>query len=33
MEDMANTENVATIIMFIAFFSWLFMIDQKGAGE
>lgn len=33
MEDMVNTENVVTMIMLIAFFSWVFMIDQKGAGE
>ena len=33
MEDMANTENVMTIILVIAFFAWLFMRDQKGAGE
>ena len=33
MEDMVNNENVVAIIMVIAFFSWLFMIDQRGAGE
>lgn len=33
MEDMINTENVVTVIMVIAFFVWLFMKDQKGAGE
>lgn len=33
MEDMANTENVMAVIMVIAFFAWLFMRDQKGAGE
>ena len=33
MEDMANTENVMTVIEVIAFFAWLFMRDQKGAGE
>ena len=33
MEDMVNNENVMTIIMVFAFFAWLFMIDQKGAGE
>ena len=33
MEDMINTENVVTVISVIAFFSWLFMKDQKGAGE
>lgn len=33
MEDLMNTENVVTIILVIAFFTWLFMIDQKGAGE
>jgi hypothetical protein len=33
MEDMANTENVMTVILVIAFFAWLFMRDQKGAGE
>ena len=31
MEDIANTENVMTIILVIAFFAWLFMRDQKGA--
>lgn len=33
MEDMINTENAMTIITVIAFFAWLFMKDQKGAGE
>jgi hypothetical protein len=33
MEDMANTENEVTVILVIAFFAWLFMRDQKGAGE
>lgn len=33
MEDLANTENVVTVILVIAFFAWLFMRDQKGAGE
>lgn len=33
MEDMANNENVMTVIMVIAFFAWLFMRDQKGEGE
>lgn len=33
MEDMMNTENVMTIVLVIAFFAWLFMRDQKGAGE
>lgn len=33
MEDMINTENVVTVILVIAFFVWLFMRDQKGAGE
>ena len=33
MEDLMNTENVVTIILVIAFFAWLFMRDQKGAGE
>ena len=33
MEDMANNENVGTAILVIAFFAWLFMRDQKGAGE
>lgn len=33
MEDMTNTENVVTITMVIAFFAWLFLKDQKGAGE
>lgn len=33
MEDMINTENVVTVISVIAFFVWLFMKDQKGAGE
>lgn len=33
MEDMMNTENVVAVIMVIAFFAWLFMQDQKGAGE
>ena len=33
MEDMVNTEDVGTAIMVIAFFAWLFMKDQKGAGE
>lgn len=28
-----NTENVVTIILVTAFFAWLFMRDQKGAGE
>ena len=30
---MINTENIVTIIMVITFFTWLFMKDQKGAGE
>lgn len=33
MEDLINTENEVTLILVIAFFAWLFMIDQKGAGE
>ena len=33
MEDMVNLENVVTEISVIAFFAWLFMKDQKGAGE
>ena len=33
MEDMINTENAMAVIMVIAFFAWLFMRDQKGAGE
>lgn len=33
MEDSINNENVMTVILVIAFFAWLFMIDQKGAGE
>ena len=33
MGDMMNTENAVTIIMVIAFFAWLLMKDQKGAGE
>ena len=33
MEDMANNENVVTVIMVFAFFAWLFMRDQKGEGE
>lgn len=33
MEDLTNTENVVTVILVIAFFAWLFMRDQKGAGE
>lgn len=33
MEDMINNENEVTVIMVIAFFAWLFMRDQKGAGE
>lgn len=33
MEDMINTENEMAVIMVIAFFAWLFMRDQKGAGE
>ena len=33
MEDMINIENAMTVIMVIAFFAWLFMRDQKGAGE
>ena len=33
MEDLINTENVVTVISVIAFFAWLFMKDQKGAGE
>ena len=28
-----NTENVVTVILVIAFFAWLFMKDQEGAGE
>nr|DAS05504.1 MAG TPA: hypothetical protein [Crassvirales sp.] len=30
---MINTEDVVAIIMVIAFFVWLLMEDQKGAGE
>ena len=33
MEDLINTEDVVTVILVIAFFTWLFMRDQKGAGE
>lgn len=33
MEDMVNPENELAVIMVIAFFAWLFMRDQKGAGE
>ena len=33
MEEIVNLENVVTVIMVIAFFAWLFMKDQKGAGE
>lgn len=33
MEDPINTESVMTVILVIAFFAWLFMRDQKGAGE
>lgn len=33
MEDLINTENEVTVILVIAFFTWLFMRDQKGAGE
>lgn len=33
MEDLIDTENVVTVILVIAFFAWLFMRDQKGAGE
>lgn len=33
MEDLINTENVVTVILVIVFFAWLFMRDQKGAGE
>lgn len=33
MEDLINTEDVMTVILVIAFFAWLFMRDQKGAGE
>lgn len=33
MEDLINTENEVTLILVIAFFAWLYMIDQKGAGE
>lgn len=33
MKDLINTENVVTVILVIAFFAWLFMRDQKGAGE
>lgn len=33
MENMMNTENEVTVILVIAFFAWLFMRDQKGAGE
>lgn len=33
MEEMVNLENVVTVISVIAFFAWLFMKDQKGAGE
>lgn len=33
MKDMIDTENAMAVIMVIAFFAWLFMRDQKGAGE
>ena len=33
MEDLINTENAMTVILVIAFFAWLFMRDQRGAGE
>lgn len=33
MEDLINTENAMTVILVIAFFAWLLMRDQKGAGE
>jgi len=33
MENIANNENVMTILLAIAFFAWLYMKDQKGAGE
>lgn len=33
MEDMINTEDAMTAILVIAFFAWLLMRDQKGAGE
>lgn len=33
MEDLINTENIVTVILVITFFAWLFMRDQKGAGE
>lgn len=33
MEDPINTEKIMTVILVIAFFAWLFMRDQKGAGE
>lgn len=33
MEDMIDAENAMTVILVIAFFAWLFMRDQKGAGE
>lgn len=30
MGNMANPENVMTVILVFAFFAWLFMIDQRG---
>ena len=33
MGDMINTENELAIIMVIAFFTWLLMKDQEGAGK
>ena len=33
MEDLINTEDAMTVILVIAFFAWLFMRDQRGAGE
>ena len=33
MEDMINDENVMTAILVIAFFTWLFIKDQEGAGK
>ena len=33
MENMMSTENLVTIILVIAFFTWLLMEDQKGARK
>ena len=33
MEDMISTEDELTIIMVIAFLTWLFIQDQKGARK